>query len=161
MVEVSTRTISIQHITIVSNKSFDDTRAAFENTLGRLDENVFVLLQYGQVEGALEVLESLSPLVIAGVRDHGILLKVWGQDRKALQYDCGNALTATKMTRHQLSVGQYAPIRVLLRESPDGEVAFEYDRPSDVFRQFGDPNVDEVGKELDVLFEDTLREVAS
>ena len=53
MVEVSTRTISIQHITIVSNKSFDDTRAAFENTLGRLDENVFVLLRYGQVERAL------------------------------------------------------------------------------------------------------------
>ena len=160
MVEMSARTISIQHITIVSNKSFDDTRAAFEEALGRLDENVFVLLQYGQVQRAMEVLESLSPLVIAGVRDHGILLKVWGQDRKALQYDCGNALAATKMTRHQLSAGLYAPLRVLLRESPEGEVAFEYHRPSDVFGQLGDPDVDTVAKDLDVLFESTLREVA-
>ncbi|GII57312.1 hypothetical protein Pth03_57010 [Planotetraspora thailandica] len=161
MVEVNIRTISIQHITIVSNKSFEDTRAAFEKALGRLDENVFVLLQYGQVERAMEVLESLPPLVIAGVRDHGILLKVWGQDRKALRYDCGNALTATKMTRHQLSAGLYAPLRVLLRESREGEVAFEYDRPSDVFRQLGDLNVDAVAKDLDVLLEDTLREVAA
>ncbi|MDP9843705.1 hypothetical protein [Streptosporangium lutulentum] len=34
-------------------------------------------------------------------------------------------------------------------------------RPSDVFGQLGDLEVDAVAKELDVLLEDTLREVAS
>ncbi len=46
------------------------------------------------------------------------------------------------MTRHQLSAGLYAPIRVLLREDGDGAVAFEYDRPASVFGQFGNDDVD-------------------
>jgi hypothetical protein len=65
------------------------------------------------------------------------------------------------MTRHHLSAGLYASLRVLLRESPEGEVAFAYDRPGDVLGQLCDPEVDAVAKELDVLLEDTLREVAS
>jgi uncharacterized protein DUF302 len=51
--------------------------------------------------------------------------------RSAIQYDIGNPLTASRMTEHQLSAALYAPIRVLLRESPEeGVVAFEYDRPA-------------------------------
>jgi hypothetical protein len=56
---------------------------------------------------------------------------------RAIQYDIGNPLTASRMTEHQLSAALYAPIRVLLRESPEeGVVAFEYDRPASVFGQF-------------------------
>jgi hypothetical protein len=118
-----------------------------------------VLLQYGQVERAREVLKCLSSLVIAGVRDRRILLKVWGIDRRALQYDCVSALTATTIASHQLSGGQYVRLRVLLRERSDGEDAFGHDRPSDVFGQLGDPDVAEVAKEFDVLVERTLRDV--
>jgi len=41
-------------------------------------------------------------------------LAVAGLTRQSIQYDIGNPLTASKMTRHQLSAGLYAPIRVLL-----------------------------------------------
>ncbi len=44
------------------------------------------------------------------------------------------------MTRHRISAGLYAPVRVLLREDSDG-VAFEYDRPMTTFGQFADPDL--------------------
>jgi uncharacterized protein (DUF302 family) len=64
------------------------------------------------------------------------------------------------MTRHRLSAGLYAPIRVLLREDSDGSVAFEYDRPVSVFGQFGDEKVNAVAVELDEELQSTLQEVA-
>src|ERR671918_1941844 len=90
-----------------------------------------------------------APLSIFGFRDHGALLVIAGLRRRAVQYDIGNPLTASKMTRHQISAGLYAPIRVLLREDSDGGVAFEYDRPASVFGQFGDEEVDMVARQLD------------
>ncbi|MEU3982462.1 DUF302 domain-containing protein [Streptomyces sp. NPDC026672] len=160
MTSVTTRTFEIEHVTVVSSKSFDDTRAAFEKALGRFDEAIFARLGADDVAGALEAMENLEPLVIAGERNHGALLRTVGLERRAIQYDCGNALVATRMTRHRLSAAMYAPIRVLLREI-DGEVAFEYDRPGSLFGQFDDAEVTAVTRRLDSLFEETLRAAAS
>jgi hypothetical protein len=33
--------------------------------------------------------------------------------RKAVQYEIGNPLTATRMTRHRMAAALYAPLRVL------------------------------------------------
>jgi hypothetical protein len=58
------------------------------------------------------------------------------------------------MTEHQLSAALYAPIRVLLRESPEeGVVAFEYDRPASVFGQFNNADVNKVAEELEMAQE--------
>ena len=65
------------------------------------------------------------------------------------------------MTRHNISAGLYAPIRVLLRESPEGEVAFEYDRPVSTFGQFGNERVDIVARKLDEDLESVLRKAAN
>jgi hypothetical protein len=65
------------------------------------------------------------------------------------------------MTRHQISAGLYAPIRVLLREDSDGGVAFEYDRPASVFGQFGNEEVDMVARQLDQDLQSVLEEAAS
>ncbi|WP_317925174.1 DUF302 domain-containing protein [Cupriavidus sp. TA19] len=77
------------------------------------------------------------------------MLAIAGLTRRSIQYDIGNPLTASKMTRHQLSAGLYAPIRVLLREDGDGGVGFEYDRPASVFGQFGSEEVNTVANQLD------------
>jgi uncharacterized protein (DUF302 family) len=47
-----------------------------------------------------------------------------------VQYEIGNPLTASKMTRHQLPAALYAPLRVVLFEDEHGRGIFEYDRPS-------------------------------
>ena len=145
---VSTRTIPVEHVTIGSNKSFEDVRAKLETLVPRIDDGIFTLIQYGESERARRELETCPPLSIFGQRNHGALLSIAGLQRQALQYDIGNPLTASKMTRHQLSAGLYAPIRVLLREDGDGVVAFEYDRPASVFGQFGDDEVDAVAQQL-------------
>ena len=163
MAELTKQMIAVEHVTITSNKSFEETKLALENSLARLDDGILTLVRFGQAERALEALESGPDLMIFGFRDHGGLLQVQSLKRKAIQYDIGNPLTASKMTRHQLSAGLYAPLRVYLQEAPDGEVAFEYDRPVSVFGQFGDPDpeVDIVAKDLEALLEATLRQAAS
>jgi uncharacterized protein (DUF302 family) len=47
-------------------------------------------------------------------------LKTIGRANKAVQYEIGNPLTASKMTRHQLAAGLYAPLRVILYEDETG-----------------------------------------
>ena len=103
----------------------------------------------------------LPHLIKSGFRDHAALLKTHGLQQKAIQYDIGNPLTASRMTEHQLSAALYAPIRVLLRESPDkGVVAFEYDRPASVFGQFNNADVNKVAEQLDLHLQAVLQKAA-
>jgi hypothetical protein len=74
--------------------------------------------------------------------------------------EIGNPLTASKMTRHQLPVALYAPLRVVLFEDEQSRGIFEYDRPSSFFGQFGDERVREVGRYLDATLEAVLRNAA-
>jgi uncharacterized protein (DUF302 family) len=145
----STRTISIEHVTIRSAKPFEEVRARLVTLAPRIDDGIFTLLRYGESTRALRELEACPPLTIFGQRDHGALVAIAGLTQRSIQYDIGNPLTASKMTRHQLSAGLYAPIRVLLREDGDGGVGFEYDRPSSVFGQFGSEEVNAVARQLD------------
>lgn len=157
----STRTIPVEHVIIGSTKFFEDVRSSLARLAPRIDDGIFTLLRYGESRRALQELEASPPLMIFGQRDHGALLAVAGLTRRSIQYDIGNPLTASKMTRHRLPAGLYAPIRVLLREDEDGGVAFEYDRPASVFGQFGDEDVDVVAKQLDRDLQSLLEAAAA
>ena len=88
------------------------------------------------------------------------MLRVAGLARRAVQYDIGNPLTATRMTQHHLPAALYAPLRVVLYQKEDGRAVFEYDRPSSLFGQFGDERVAAVVRELDASLEHVLAEAA-
>jgi len=156
----STRAITVEHVTISSTRPFAEVRAKLASLAPRIDDGIFTLLRYGESTRALRELEACPPLTIFGQRDHGALLAIAGLTRRSIQYDIGNPLTASKMTRHRLPAGLYAPIRVLLREDEDG-VAFEDDRPASVFGQFGDSRVDAVAQELDRRLQTLLEAAAS
>jgi uncharacterized protein (DUF302 family) len=119
------------------------------------------LLQRGESERARRELEQGPQLSIFNSRDHGGLLQITGQPRKAVQYDIGNPLTATRMTQHRLPASLYAPLRVVLYENEAGHATFEYDRPSSLFGQFGDERVTAVARELDASLEGVLVKAAS
>jgi hypothetical protein len=161
MSRTTQKTVSIEHVTIASTKPFEDIRAALEALVPRLDDEALQLLRDGKPGLALARLERGPALSIFGSRDHGGLLQIAGLRRKAIQYDIGNPLTASKMTRHRISAALYAPIRVLLRESPEGYAAFEYDSPKSVFGQFDDKEVDKVAGELDVQLRHVLEQSAA
>ncbi len=70
-------------------------------------------------------LERGSELFIFLKRDHGALLQLTGRSRKAMQYEIGNPLTATRMTRHEMPAALYGPLRVVLYENAAGGATFE------------------------------------
>jgi hypothetical protein len=142
-------TIAVQHVKIALGQSFESAREAFESILPKFDDGIIVLLRNGEVERARQELERGPELAIFQSRDHGGVLKIASLARKVLQYDVGNPLTASRMTRHQLAAAMYAPFRVVLYENEQGHAVFEYDKPSTLFGQFEDETVTMVALELD------------
>lgn len=63
--------------------------------------------------------------------DRGELLRAYGLDLRALQYEIGNPVTASRMTRYRLPAALYAPLRVVLYADEQGRAVFEYDKPHD------------------------------
>jgi uncharacterized protein (DUF302 family) len=154
------QTIAVEHIKISSERSFEEVRRRLEATLPKLDASIAETLRRGDQKRAAEYEKSGPKLSIFEERDHGSLLETFGGRRKALQYEIGNPLTASKMTRYQLSAALYAPLRVVLFEDEQGKGLFEYDKPSSFFGQYGDDRVTDVGLDLDVELEAALREAA-
>jgi hypothetical protein len=143
------QTIAVEHIRIESVKSFSDVRAALERSVPHLDPGLVKALDEGDVARANREKEQGPELSIFLVRDHGALLKIAGKTRSGLQYDIGNPVTASLMTRHQLAAALYPPIRVVLYENDAGHGVFEYDQPSTTFGQFGDEQITAVARGLD------------
>jgi uncharacterized protein (DUF302 family) len=152
-----TRTIHVEHVIIRSTKRFTEVRATLEDSLPKLNPEITSLITSGDTQRLQEKLEAGPELAIFLSRDHGSLLRIADHARKAVQYDIGNPLTASRMTRHQLAAGLYAPLRVVLYEDQEGGSVFEYDMPSSLFGQFGDEQVIDVARGLDVALERALR----
>jgi uncharacterized protein (DUF302 family) len=158
---ITSLTATAEHIRIESSKPFRDVRAALERTVPQLDPGILKLLADGDIERVDHEREHGPELSIFLVRDHGTLLQVAGRVRNARQYDIGNPITASLMTRHQLAAAQYAPIRVVLYENEAGHAVFEYDQPSSVFGQFDDEQVNVVARGLDAALARVLLGAAS
>jgi uncharacterized protein (DUF302 family) len=156
---VTRRVLQVEHIAMKTTKKFADVEVALERNVLQLDPEIAAALANGDEQRATE-LDRGAPLFIFLKRDHCALLQVTGRPRKALQYEIGNPHTASKMTRHRLPAGLYAPLRVVLYEDETGNSIFEYDKPSSLFSQFGDERVTEVGRYLDAALESVLRNVA-
>lgn len=156
---MSHKRITIEHVRRTVLKPFDEFQAAFEAQLGQFDPAVEELLQLRKPETAVAKLESLagtSGFMIFRTSDHGSLLRIVGQEQKALQYLLGNPLFALEMTRHVLSAALYAPLRVLIYETEQGQTTIEYDLPSSLFGQFENEHVDRVAKSLDQKLADLI-----
>jgi len=159
-VSVTSRTIPVEHIRIASARPFAEVRRKLEDSVPKLDPSIAEALARGDQKRAQDYDENGPKLSIFLAREHGALLQIAGGKRSAVQYEIGNPLTATKMARHRLPAGLYAPLRVVLFEDEQGRGIFEYDKPSSFFGQFGDERVTEVGRYLDATLEAALRHAA-
>ncbi len=157
---ITSQTIVVEHIRISSGRSFAEVRRKLENSVPKLDPSIVEALRNGDQKRAKDYEDNGPKLSIFGERDHGALLQIVGNRRNAVQYEIGNPLTASKMTRHQLPAALYAPLRVVLFEDEHGRGIFEYDRPSSFFGQYGDERVTEVGRYLDDTLDAVLRNAA-
>lgn len=152
----SRKAFEVVHVVIEASTPFEKVRQALETIVPPIDPEIPVLLQDGLTDRLRQRLEAAPELSIFVMRDHGMLLGIYGKTRKAVQYEIGNPLTASSMTCHQLAAANYAPLRVVLYEPDDGGSCIEYDLPSSLFGQFGDDRVTQVGRGLDVALDRVL-----
>ena len=143
----------VDHVRLESDKPFEDVAKAIERQLGRFDPDVAKpLIAGGDVEEARAKIEAMagpSGFMLFGTTDHGALLRIVGQKRKAIQYVVGNPMFALQMTQHDIRAGLYAPLRVLIYENEAGKTCVEYDKPSSLFGQFNDDRIASVAAMLD------------
>ncbi len=145
--------ITVDHIRVVADKPFDKVTKAFEQQLGQFNPEVYKSLVAGEdadkVRARIQAMEGPSGFMLFRTSDHGALLRLAGQKKKAIQYVVGNPLIAMQMTQHDIRAGLYAPLRVLLYENEPGKTCVEYDKPSSLLGQFGNAKVTEVAAMLD------------
>src|ERR1700751_1865166 len=154
--------IMIEHVEVVTEKPFAQVAAALEAQMGKFDAAVYEQLRSGAdpeaVRARLEGMAGPSGFMLFRTSDHGALLRLVGQNRKAVQYLLGNPLFAVQMTQYDIRAGLYAPLRVLVYEDEAGKTCVEYDRPSSLFGQFGNASVTEVAAMLDRKLEQLVAE---
>jgi uncharacterized protein (DUF302 family) len=144
---------TVDHVRRTTDKRFEDVTTAFVRQVGRFDPDVYqALAAGGDTEAAkarIEAMAGPSGFMLFGANDHGSLLRLAGQKRKAVQYVVGNPLFALQMTQHDIRAGLYAPLRVLIYEDEEGKTCVEYDRPSSLFGQFGNDRIAPTAAMLD------------
>ena len=154
--------VTIEHIHVTTEKPFAEVTAALEARMGKFDPTVYEELRSGAdteaVRARIEAMAGPSGFMLFRTSDHGALLRLAGQTRKAVQYLLGNPLFAVRMTQHDIRAGLYAPLRVLVYEDEGGKTCVEYDRPSSLFGQFGNAGVTEVATMLDRKLEQLVAE---
>jgi uncharacterized protein (DUF302 family) len=154
--------VMIKHIHVETKKPFGEVSAALEARMGKFDPAVYEQMRNGSdpevVRGRLEGMAGPSGFMLFRTSDHGALLRLAGQTRKAVQYLLGNPLFAVRMTQHDIRAGLYAPLRLLIYEDEGGKTCVEYDLPSSLFGQFGNANVTEVAAMLDRKLEQLVAE---
>jgi uncharacterized protein (DUF302 family) len=145
--------ITVEHVRVVSDKPFDQVTKTFEQQLGRFNEESYKSLAAGEdvekTKAKLEAMVGPSGFMLFRTSDHGSLLRLAGQKKKAIQYLVGNPLFAIQMTQHDIRASLYAPLRVLLYENEEGKTCVEYDKPSSLFGQFENAKVTDVATMLD------------
>jgi len=144
--------VSIAHETVELDVTYERFIKNFENILGRFDPAVATMFADNplQADEAMKQMEGEQNLMIFSSQDHGALLLLAGQTRKAVRYILGNPRVALQMTQHDVRAGLYVPLSVLVYEVSENAVLVEFDRPSSLLGQFKDPKVTDVARGLDV-----------
>jgi uncharacterized protein (DUF302 family) len=154
-IQVSSAPLSVEHVKITTTKPYAEVKAGIE-TLGRIDDGVRASfaekLKNNDVEGlrgSLEKIAGEDGLTIMFVVPHGDFLALKGERRPLTAYLIGNALSAVEMTKINPAAGLYAPLRVVVYANELGGTTMEYDKPSTMFGQFRDPEIDATARSLD------------
>ena len=144
---------TVEHVRRAADRPFEEVVKGFERQLGRFDPDVYKSLaaggDTGEIRARIEAMAGPSGFMLFGTNDHGSLLRLAGQKRKAVQYVVGNPLLALQMTQHDIRASLYAPLRVLVYEDEGGKTCIEYDRPSSLFGQFGNDRISPTAAMLD------------
>jgi len=144
----------VEHVRVSTDRSFAEVVGSLERATGVFDrDQVKQRIDAGAPLSAIhELIESMageSGFMRFAAWDHGVFLRLMGKKVEAVRFAIGHPLIASRMTRHRISSGLYAPLSVLVSGNEGGGATLEYDRPSTLFQQFDDAGVMEVARDLD------------
>ena len=149
--EVTSAPLAVEHIVIKTIKPYPEVKARIEK-LGRFDDGMRAMLAKNDIDGLREAAQRIAGadgLAIHYVALHGDLLALRGERRPLIAYYIGNILSATEMTKVNPAAGLYAPLRVVVYANEKGGTTMEYDRPTSMFGQFKNADIDAVAQSLD------------
>jgi uncharacterized protein (DUF302 family) len=161
-VEVTSAPLPVEHIKVTTMRPYPEVKAGIEK-LGRLDDGVRALLKNNDIEGlrvALKRIAGEDGLAIHYVALHGDLLALKGEKRPLTAYYIGNVLSAVEMTHVNPAAGLYAPLRVVVYANAEGGTTMEYDRPTTMFGQFKNAEIDAMAQSLDQRLLTFLKKVS-
>jgi uncharacterized protein (DUF302 family) len=161
-VEVTSKPLPVEHIVIRTMKPYPEVKAGIEK-LGRFDDSMRAMLAKNDIEGlraAAQRIQGADGLAIHYIALHGDLLALQGERRPLIAYYIGNILSATEMTKVNPAAGLYAPLRVVVYASAEGGTTMEYDRPSSMFSQFKNAEIDTMAQSLDQRLLTFLKKVS-
>jgi uncharacterized protein (DUF302 family) len=144
--------------------SFDAFTSRLEQLLGRFDAGIAERVLTEDATAARTRIGAMAGeqgLMLFGTQDHGRLFALRGETRKAKRYHVGNPLIAFEMTQHNIRAGLYAPLTLFVYETGPDTVRVEFDLPSSLFGQFGDPSVTNVAVGLDAKVQALIEKAAA
>jgi uncharacterized protein (DUF302 family) len=149
--------VPVEQVRVKTEKRFGEVAAALEARLGTFDPAVLDQLRNGGIPEAvrarLQGMAGPSGFMLFRTSDLGVLLRLAGQTKKAVQYQLGNLLVAIQMTQHDVRAYVYSPARLLIYEDGERKTCVEYDKLSSLLEQFGNANVTEVAAMVDRTLE--------
>jgi hypothetical protein len=158
MLDMNTSTVQILHATVGVALEFAKFITTFESLLGKYDPTVADQIRNDPqvADRMLQAMEGEQNLMIFSKLNHGGLFRLIGQSRNAVRYTIGNPRIALQMTRHDIGAALYVPFNLLVIEYEASSVRVEYDLPSSLLGQFGNPDVLQVATQLDQKIERLL-----
>ena len=161
---VDTIVIPVEHVRVVADAPFTEVIERLKAETG-----VFELADFQRRVTAGESPQSILDAIarMAGPSgfmrfleaDHGSILRLQGQEARAVRFLIGHPLIAARMTKCALGSALYAPLSLLV--ASEGSRAFlEYDRPSTLFARFRDAEVATVARELDDKLDALIQSIA-
>jgi uncharacterized protein (DUF302 family) len=161
-VDVTSAPLQVEHIKVTTMKPYPEVKAGIEK-LGRFDDSVRALLKNNDIEGlraALKRIAGEDGLAIHYIAQHGDLLALKGERQPLATYYIGNVLSAVEMTHVNPAAGLYAPLRVVVYANAQGGTTMEYDRPTTLFGQFNNAEIDAMAQSLDQRLLTFLKKVS-
>jgi hypothetical protein len=137
---------------IDADAGFDDLRRRYESLVPVIDPDALrALTEKGDIDEVVRYTAEHTPHTFARfwTFDPTPMMRLLGHQTQVMTYMMGNNVIVETMYRHDPAVMLYAPLRTAIYEDSAGATHFSIDQPSTRFASFGDPQITEVGLQLD------------
>ncbi|MEX3969622.1 DUF302 domain-containing protein [Paraburkholderia caribensis] len=155
--------ISVEHVTIETQRSFEDVVKAFESQVGSLEvqgwHGVEEATDRNSFEKSLTNFLGPSGFTRFLTVDHGRWMALFGKPCKFMMYTIGNPLIAFTMTKHEIEAGLDVPVRVAIYEHETGETRFVYNTPSSLMSSLKNKDAQYAAIALDNKLEELAESV--